>query len=249
MSLLRPPVIDFADNRPRQIGGWLLAAAGVALLALAGLQAQESQSLLSAQRDGLRTLQAQSPAARALASLSPEERRRRQQMEVVANYLAAPWEGLLSAFESRAKGKVVVRKLEPDAATGMVRMVGETQSLKSMMDYVQALESDRRLHEVVLLKHERSQELNLAPGANAAPGLPGAPQLEAGARPGRAGLSGKAAPVAESPAPIEFTVVAAWRIEARAALAGGGAAANGSADGSGGGNATPRNPTTVGAVQ
>jgi hypothetical protein len=76
-----------------------------------------------------------------------------------------------------------MRKLEPDAATGMVRMVGETQSLKSMMDYVQALEGDKRLHEVVLLKHERAQEAASAAGG----------------------------------APIEFTVVAAWRAEARSA--------------------------------
>jgi hypothetical protein len=61
-------------------------------------------------------------------------------------------------------------------------MVGETQTLKSMMDYVQALEGDKRLREVVLLKHERSQDA-----------------------------------AAGGPAPIEFTVVAAWRAEARTA--------------------------------
>jgi hypothetical protein len=233
MSLLRPPVIDFAQNKPPRIGGLLLCAAGVAVLGLVGLQAQDSQSVLSAQREGLRSVQAQSPAARALASLSPDERRRRQQMEVVANYLAAPWEGLLSAFESRAKGKVVVRKLEPDAATGMVRMVGETQNLKSMMDYVQALESDKRLHEVVLLKHERSQEIS-APGAARVPVIPGA-------APG-----GAAAPAAaaSSVAPIEFTVVAAWRIDARSGTAAAGAAADaGTNTGAG------RSPTTVGVVQ
>jgi hypothetical protein len=221
----------------------LLGAVGVAVLALVGLQAQESQAQLIAQRDGLRTVQAQSPAARALATLSPEERRRRQQMEVIANYLAAPWEGLLSAFESRAKGKVVVRKLEPDAATGMVRMVGETQSLKSMMDYVQGLESDKRLHDVVLLKHERSQEISAPAAPGAAPGLPGVPVVDGGAAP-----PAKAAVQANLPtAPIEFTVVAAWRIEARVAQGGGAAAA--SPDTSGGANFSSRSPATVGAVQ
>ncbi|MEY2688389.1 MAG: hypothetical protein RL375_2587 [Pseudomonadota bacterium] len=182
MSVARPPVIDFARSKPRRYGGMLLCLAGVAVLVLVGLQAQESQALLQAQREGLRTLMAQSPAARANATLSPDERRKRTQMESVANYLAAPWDGLLGAFESRARGKVVMRKLEPDAATGLVRMVGETQTLKSMMDYVQALEGDKRLREVVLLKHERSQDA-----------------------------------AAGGPAPIEFTVVAAWRAEARTA--------------------------------
>ncbi|MBK6853855.1 MAG: hypothetical protein IPG93_20290 [Burkholderiales bacterium] len=182
MSVPRLPTIDFARAKPRRYGGALLCLLGVAVLAYVGLQAQESQTLLQAQREGLRTLMAQSPSARANAALGPEERRKRAQMETVANYLAAPWDGLLGAFESRARGKVVMRKLEPDAATGMVRMVGETQSLKSMMDYVQALEGDKRLREVVLLKHERSQEL--AAGASA---------------------------------PIEFTVVANWRAEARPA--------------------------------
>jgi hypothetical protein len=174
-------VIDFARTKPRRVGGALLCLLGVPVLAYVGTQAQESQALLQAQREGLRTLMAQSPAARANAALSPDERRKRAQMETVANYLAAPWDGLLGAFESRARGKVVMRKLEPDAATGMVRMVGETQSLKSMMDYVQALEGDNRLHEVLLLKHERSQETAVGGGV----------------------------------APIEFTVVAAWRAEAR----------------------------------
>jgi hypothetical protein len=183
MSVPRPPVIDFARTKPRRLSGALLCLLGVAVLSYVGLQAQESQTLLQAQREGLRTLMAQSPTARANAALGPEERRKRAQMETVANYLAAPWDGLLGAFESRARGKVVMRKLEPDAATGMVRMVGETQSLKSMMDYVQALEGDKRLREVVLLKHERLQEAASAAGA----------------------------------APIEFTVVAAWRAEARPA--------------------------------
>jgi hypothetical protein len=83
----------------------------------------------------------------------------------------------------------------------MVRMVGETQSLKSMMDYVQGLETDKRLHEVVLLKHERSQENN----APAAPAIPGGLSGGGGAGGGSAGAT----------APIEFTVVAGWRIEAR----------------------------------
>ncbi|MFM2069179.1 MAG: hypothetical protein RLZZ584_4088 [Pseudomonadota bacterium] len=222
MSLLRPPIIDFTRSKPRRLGGLLLSAVGVVAVALAAMHVKDSQALLSAQREGLRTVQAQSPAARALAALSPEERRRRQQMEVVANYLAAPWEGLLSAFESRAKGKVVVRKLEPDAATGMVRMVGETQSLKSMMDYVQGLETDKRLHEVVLLKHERSQENN----APAAPAIPGA----GGESGGGAGAN----------APIEFTVVAGWRVEARQAPA---TASGGDA---GAGNAPGRTATTAG---
>jgi hypothetical protein len=173
-------VIDFARAKPRRPAGVLICLLGVAVLAYVGLQAQESQALLQSQREGLRTLMAQSPAARANAALSPDERRKRAQMETVANYLAAPWEGLLGAFESRARGKVVMRKLEPDAATGVVRMVGETQSLKSMMDYVQALEGDQRLREVVLLKHERSQEV-----------------------------------AAGAVAPIEFTVVAAWRAGVR----------------------------------
>jgi hypothetical protein len=117
-------------------------------------------------------------------------------MEAVANYLAAPWDGLLAAFESRSRGKVVIRKLEPDATTGMVRMVGETQSVKLMMDYVQGLESDKRLHEVVLLKHERSQDAAASAGA-----------------------------------PIEFTVAAAWRIEARRTAPGAGVASPSTAAG------------------
>lgn len=225
MSIPRPPIIDFARTKQSRVGGLALAAVGIAALAGAALQAQDSQAALTAQREGLRSLVAQTPGGRSL-TLSPEERRRRQQMEVVANYLAAPWEGLLSAFEARAKGKVVVRKLEPDAATGMVRMVGETQTIRAMMDYVQALETDKRLHEVVLLKHERVQESGAAtPGA---PTIPGAPGSGGAAR----------AVSADGTAPIEFTVVAAWRLEGRQALASGGSASPTTAESRGSSTAT-----------
>jgi hypothetical protein len=212
MSLRRPPLIDFAQTRPQRWGGLLLAAVGAGLLGLAALQAQEAQQQLTAQREGLRSLQARLPAARRDgASQSPEERRRRAQMEAVALYLAAPWEGLLGAFESRAQGRVIVRKLEPDAATGMVRMVGETQNIKAMMDYVQGLEADKRLQEVVLLKHERVQES--ATTQPPAPPLPG-------------GALAAPAPARSGPAPIEFTVVATWRAEARAQAPSGSAASD-----------------------
>lgn len=160
------PVIDFsaAPRRPWWGVAALLVAGGV--LALQVVDVHEVRARLDDQRVGMQSLFAPNgSAAGSIAIMSPQDSRRHVQIEAVAAYLAAPWDTLLSAFESHSKRGVVIRRLEPDASTGVVRMVGEAPSLKVMMDYVLALEADQRLQQVLLVNHDVVGDGEGNPGA------------------------------------------------------------------------------------
>lgn len=148
------PVIDFsaAPRRPWWGAAALLVAGG--LLALQAFEVHEVRARLDDQRQGMQTLFVPNGGGAGNSTMSPQDSRRHAQIEAVAAYLAAPWDTLLSAFESHSKRGVVIRRLEPDASTGVVRMVGEAPSLKVMMDYVLALEADQRLQQVMLVNHD-----------------------------------------------------------------------------------------------
>lgn len=157
------PVIDFsaAPRRPWPGVVALLVAAGV--LALQLFDVQEVRARLDGQREGMATMFV--PGGSGNSAMSAQDSRRHAQIEAVATYLAAPWDTVLSAFEAHGKRGVVLRRLEPDAATGVVRMVGEASSLKVMMEYVLALEADQRLQQVLLVNHDALDEAAGTPGA------------------------------------------------------------------------------------
>jgi hypothetical protein len=158
------PVIDFsaAPRRPWWGVAALLVAGG--LLALQVFDVQEVRARLDDQRQGMQKLFVPNGGAGS-STMSPQDSRRHAQIEAVAAYLAAPWDTLLTAFESHSKHGVVIRRLEPDASTGVVRMVGEAPSLKVMMDYVLALEADPRLQQVMLVNHDVVGDGGSMPGA------------------------------------------------------------------------------------
>ncbi|MFM2055788.1 MAG: hypothetical protein RLY71_173 [Pseudomonadota bacterium] len=157
-------VIDFsaASRRPWWGVAALLVAGG--LLAWQVFEVHEVRARLDDQRQGMQALFVPNGGAGS-STMSSQDSRRHAQIEAVAAYLAAPWDTLLSAFESHSKRGVVIRRLEPDASTGVVRMVGEAPSLKVMMDYVLALEADQRLQQVMLVNHDVVGEGGNAPGA------------------------------------------------------------------------------------
>jgi hypothetical protein len=149
----RWPVIEFGAAPQRPWFGVALLLCGLLAVGWQAWQWRDTEARIESQRVGMeRLFVPTSPSA--TASMTPQDRRRHAQMEVVASYLAAPWDTLLTVFESHGQAGVTLRRLEPDAATGIVRMVGEAPSLAKMMDYVLALEADKRLAQVMLLNHD-----------------------------------------------------------------------------------------------
>ncbi|MEY4754064.1 MAG: hypothetical protein RJA44_1739 [Pseudomonadota bacterium] len=158
----RLPVIEFGAERPKPWWGIALLALALLLLAWQFRDLNEQRDRVESQKEGMARLFVPK-ASSAMASMTPQDRRRHAQIEVVASYLAAPWDTLLAVFESHGRSGVLLRRLEPDASTGIVRVVGEARNIAMMMDYVLALEADKRLSQVLLLNHDLLKDAEGAP--------------------------------------------------------------------------------------
>ncbi len=147
---------DLMPTRPVPWGGWalLLLAAGVA--AWQGLAWRELGDRVAAERQSLAKLLPASTVN--TTAMTPEERQRHAAMESLAAYLATPWEDLLGVFERHRASGVILRRLEPDAATGVVRLTGEAQDLAAMVSYLTELERQPALAQVTLAHHDRLKD-------------------------------------------------------------------------------------------
>lgn len=139
--------------------GWTLAAVGVGLVVWQGGLWYELHTRVQAERQNLSTLFAPAKGARgaATATMSAEDRHRHAQIDAVAGYLAAPWEELMTIFEQNRNG-ITLKRLEPDAGSGLLRVTGEATDFKAMAAYLISLEAQPGLGQVVLLHHERLKD-------------------------------------------------------------------------------------------
>lgn len=195
----RMPVIEFGAQVERPWSGMALLLIAAAVLGWQLWDLRDLQKRIEAQQADMQRLFV--PAGASSQAMTPQDSRRHRQMEVVASYLAAPWDTLLTVFESHGQRGVTLRRLEPDASTGLVRMVGEARSLGAMMDYVLALEADKRLSQVMLLNHDILKDAAGAPveftlSAAWRPGMGAAARSAGGSNP--AGRTEGAEPVADT---------------------------------------------------
>jgi Tfp pilus assembly protein PilN len=85
---------------------------------------------------------------------TPVDRRREAQARRLLVQLDAPWNDLFSLLERHASPQVGLLRLDPDAATGQVRLTALAKDLGAMAAWLRALEQDPRLSEVQLLQHQ-----------------------------------------------------------------------------------------------
>lgn len=156
------PRLDFA----RQGGGgyyragWALAAVGMGLVVWQGGLWYELHARVQAERQSLSAMFVSGKGAArgaTTATMSPEDRHRHAQIDAVAGYLAAPWEELMTIFEQNRNG-ITLKRLEPDAGSGLLRVTGEATDFKAMAAYLISLEAQPGLGQVVLLHHERLKD-------------------------------------------------------------------------------------------
>lgn len=149
--------LDFLDLRPWPWGGMALALVAAAALLLA---AASSWRVEQANRDETALLNQR--AARLVPppprKLTEAERLRVSQVQSVAAELRAPWSDLLASFEEHGGADVALLKLEPDARAGVVRVAGQARNTKALFEYVQALEADPRLTQVLLTAHQAERD-------------------------------------------------------------------------------------------
>ena len=91
----------------------------------------------------------------------PADLARAQLVRQTARSLMTPWLDLLEALES-APSNVALLSVEPSAAKRSIALTAEAASATEMLDYLRALQSDKRLSGVTLVSHQVQAQ---APGA------------------------------------------------------------------------------------
>jgi len=65
-----------------------------------------------------------------------------------------PWDGLFRDIENASDDKIGLLAVQPDAATGVVRITGEARDAAALTDYITRLEAQPSLQNVHLAEHE-----------------------------------------------------------------------------------------------
>ena len=65
-----------------------------------------------------------------------------------------PWDGLFRDIENASDGKIGLLAVQPDAATGRVRISGEARDAAALTAYIGRLEAQPSLQNVYLAEHE-----------------------------------------------------------------------------------------------
>ncbi|WP_018989396.1 PilN domain-containing protein [Aromatoleum toluclasticum] len=172
--------LDFRRPPKPRAGGWVLLAAGIALVGTAmsaGLRVDaEAAALETIVRDivaGLpeALLDQHPPGAgvkgggKAGASGAGKERDNAlaDMQRVQARIDNRPWQALFATLESLASDDVALLSLTPDARKGQLRITAEARDLGAMLAYHRKLEDTAVLRDVSLVNHEFAEQVQGRP--------------------------------------------------------------------------------------
>ncbi len=149
------------DFLPRRRGagrtGIALLAAGVAAVAGVGLEFRalrvQTEALEAHVADARGARREVRPIALNAADAKALSREIRDANEVLAQ-LNTPWDALFAELEAAADNGVALLSIQPDVASGQVRIAGEAQSYDAALAYVARLEATARFADVFLTSHE-----------------------------------------------------------------------------------------------
>ncbi len=146
--------LDLLNDRQTPWGGWLLAGVGLLLAALAVLPLLPLRADIAQREQAVNAVRRASAAAEAPIELSAADRRRQTQARRLLVQLDAPWNELFNLLEQHADPQVGLLRLEPDAASGQIRVMAMARSLGAMAAWLRRLEQDPRLADVQIVQHQ-----------------------------------------------------------------------------------------------
>lgn len=136
----------------------VLLAAAIAVFSVLAIYAFKvsydnsvKQRELTAMEAATRTVQRSSEPRQ--ARTDPSELARVQYVRATSKNLAAPWADLLLAIEN-APSNVALLAVEPSAAKRTVSLTAEAAGPAEMINYLDKLQSDSHLSNVVLVSHQ-----------------------------------------------------------------------------------------------
>jgi Tfp pilus assembly protein PilN len=150
--------LDFARSGLRR-GHWTrglltlgaLTAAAAALVVGSALDRQRTLAQSLAAVEQRRASEAPPPVVRAV---TPQQLARERQLRDAARGLHTPWADLLAALEGAPADSVALLAVEPSAARRSVRLSAEARDAQAMLAWLQALQRDARLAQVLLVSHQ-----------------------------------------------------------------------------------------------
>jgi hypothetical protein len=151
--------LEFAPQaNKRSAAGSVYLVVAIALFSFAAIHAAKAVSENSAKQQELAVMDsARNAAVRVSAppplKVDPTELSRVRFIRMTSRNLAAPWADLLVALE-KAPSNVALLAVEPSAAKRTVSLTAEAAGPADMIKYLQALQSDPNLANVVLVSHQ-----------------------------------------------------------------------------------------------
>ena len=149
--------LDFVQPHARRTGlGVVLLLAGV--VAAGGLLARHYVQLRESARLEERIAETRHAARREMPALRITDGRALAQEVRAANgviaHINVPWDALFHELEAANDKDVALLAIQPDPATGRIRIEGEARKLESVLGYIGRLEGRDGLENVLLLGHE-----------------------------------------------------------------------------------------------
>jgi hypothetical protein len=150
--------LEFAPKaRKTSLIGLVFLVASVLLFTVAAAQvgtkiyenAQQKQALAETGNRSVAPVRVAAPAARP----DPAETVRAQFVRQTSRSLMTPWADLLTALE-KAPSNVALLAVEPSAAKRSLSLTAEAANPAQMLAYVQALQDDKHLADVILVSHQ-----------------------------------------------------------------------------------------------
>lgn len=155
--------IDFVRRAPPAPGGWLLLAAGIAVVCVVGQAQFELAQEAQQQSARLAALQASSGAAAQAAGIDSVGDPGLAAARQVLERSRLPWHALFAALESADPADVALLAVTPDLARRQVKIQAEARDLAAMLAFHRHLQGDAALANVVLVDHSVLQEVPETP--------------------------------------------------------------------------------------
>ena len=147
--------LNLAPSRRRWPVSTIVACALAVLAALGAVRyVEEDMARLREANAALDAAQQQARSARPTTRPSPAEERARRALANLQRDLDTPWDHLLRSLEGGLSRDVAVLGVEPTASKRAVRLQLEARSRQAMLGFLEALQAEGRLSEVMLLMHQ-----------------------------------------------------------------------------------------------
>ena len=137
-------------QQPNRNAGWMLFAAGVALLVEMGISYDRLRNYQEAMDQEIRA------AKLKLEEVVPDQRSAQytekdfEAARKILNRLATPWEAFFAGLESISNKHVAILSVVPDMQTGILRVAGEARDYAALLTLVAQLRTTKPFSEVYL---------------------------------------------------------------------------------------------------